>query len=305
MSVVVLPHKLVPLEIGHTGLLPGRMVTKIDIRPSEISVVGEKELLDATEVIRLEPFDITDRTETFPTTVNVVPPDGLTLKEGEPDTVSVTFTIEPLMTKEFAFPTARIRRIGDNEYSMRFANNDDIPITIQGAESVITEMTNDDINAEVDISGLDVGEHTLPLKVTTTKQDTGPVNAPMVTVIITDIPPDLPEMPLDGDGIPMYSNGSTDEGQTGEGLPGLPGDPVSGGLINSGIMNGNGGATAEPPDDGNDGGAGADGGTDAAGDGDAGADSATDIIDDVDAGTVDGTDTTDGSDAAGAEDITD
>jgi YbbR domain-containing protein len=250
MSVVVLPHKLVPLAIGHTGLLPGRMVTKIDILPSEVSVVGERDLLVSTEIIRLEPYDITDRTETFPTTVEVTLPEGLTLKEGEPETVSVTFTIEPLMTKEFAFPTARIRRIGDNEFSMRFASNDDIPITIQGAESVISNMASMDLNAEVDISGLDVGEHTLPLSVTTL-QNTSLVNTPMVTVIITDVPPDIPNLPLDENGIPVFNNGDSDEGQTGEGLPGIPdvnNQPISG------IMNGNNITPTVPPADGSTGG---------------------------------------------------
>jgi YbbR domain-containing protein len=253
MSVVVLPHKPVPLQIGHTGLAPGRMVTSIDIRPPEVSVVGEPELLNATGVIQLEPYDITDRTESFPTSVKVTLPPGLKLKEGEPDTVSVTFTIEPLMTQEFAFPTARIRRIGDNEFSMRFANSDDIPIIIQGAESVISRMTSDILNAEVDISGLDVGEHTLPLKVTTeqgaslAEQDMGLVNTPMVTVIITDIPPDTPDIPLDESGNPFYGNGDPGEEQTGEGLPGEPDESVNGEA-----NNGNTDSAAEPPVDGSD-----------------------------------------------------
>jgi YbbR domain-containing protein len=290
MSVVVLPHKLVPLKIGHTGLVTGRMVTNIDIRPPEVSVVGEPEALNALDVIQLEPYDITDRTESFPTSVDVTLPSGLKLKDGETDTVTVTFTIEPLMTREFAFPTARIRRIGDNEFSMRFASTDDIPITIQGAESVISLMSSSDLNAEVDISGLDVGEHTLPLKVTTL-QDTGLVNAPMVTVIITDIPPDAPEIPTDENGIPLYSNGEAGEGLTGEGLPGVPGEAVNGGVIGNGAIDGNTGANAEPPVDGDNGANGDDAGTD-------GTDANTGDADIVDGGAADAN--TDGVDADGS-----
>jgi YbbR domain-containing protein len=227
ISIVSLPHKLVPLEITHTTAAAGRVATGYVISPAEVSVVAPAEVLDALQVIRLENYDLTIRTESFPTTVKIPLPEGVTkLKNGQPDEVTVTFTIEPLIMREFAFPSARITRVGTSEFSSRLADTGDIPIVVQGAESVINGMTPSRINVEVDISGLGVGEHFLAPRVTITNpQNTGIVNAPYITVIISDVRQDTPLPAFDEYGNSFFDGFiGMSEGQTGEGLPIEPGE---------------------------------------------------------------------------------
>jgi YbbR domain-containing protein len=225
ISIVSLPHKLVPLEITYGPAATRYVATGKVISPAEVSVVAPSEVLENLDLILLDPYDLSGRSESFPTTVRIPLPEGVTkLKTGQPDEVTVTFTIEPLTMREFAFPAARIMRVGTSEFSSRLASNEDIHIMVQGALSIINGMTPARINVEVDISGLGVGEHSLtPTVRITNPQGTGIVSVPNITVFISDVPQDTPPVPLDELGNPLYDSfEGMSEGITGEGIPIAP-----------------------------------------------------------------------------------
>ena len=83
---------------------------------------------------------------------------------------NVTVDIEELKRKTVNLNNKDISIENLNQaYKLEFEDNSINVITVSGVKAVLDELTSDDINAVIDLTGLREGSHSVPIKVTTKK----------------------------------------------------------------------------------------------------------------------------------------
>ena len=88
------------------------------------------------------------------------------MAEGLGDTVLVSVKILKADTRSIEIQTKNIRRTGLSEgYNAVFADAV-VDVRVQGSERALAGLSESDIQAEVDLSGVPEGEQTVPVKIT-------------------------------------------------------------------------------------------------------------------------------------------
>lgn len=155
---------------------PGYRVGEITVTPQNISLAGTPEAVEAlrengNKILIDEAshaVDITGASEDVEIQVNL--PDylsqGIRVAEGLGDTVLVSVKILKADTRSIEIQTKNIRRTGLSEgYNAVFADAV-VDVRVQGSERALAGLSESDIQAEVDLSGVPEGEQTVPVKIT-------------------------------------------------------------------------------------------------------------------------------------------
>ncbi len=176
----------------------GYTIGERTVDPQSVLVVGDPDLIASLGgVVDTEPIDTTDQVNQFTRTVDVVLPDGLSLRP-ENTRIVVTVDIDPITTTlQFAEVPVQIANI-----DLAFVASvvpETINITIEGPEPDIAPLTPDDFNVVVDLRRLGEGTYTdLPLTVTITRESLQAVETELiaqpgtVSVVITRPAPPVP-----------------------------------------------------------------------------------------------------------------
>lgn len=86
-------------------------------------------------------------------------PDGVSLA-GEESQITVTIKVEPLETKDIVLGADAVRQVGaSSHYSYQF-DRDQITVTIKGLAEDLDQLTEESLEAEVDVSDMQPGTHT-------------------------------------------------------------------------------------------------------------------------------------------------
>ena len=151
------------LTVGQTA--PGYMATEINIEPNQITAVSKDGKTDINRVVIGE-IDLTMASESFSEIFDLraaLDEQGLTLARGQPAFVVVNAVIERVISREFYISIEEINIIGDRPFS--FISEEPIMVLARGRESAIRAMQESDVRAELDISGLGAGIHTLQVNI--------------------------------------------------------------------------------------------------------------------------------------------
>ena len=83
-------------------------------------------------------------------------PDGVSLA-GEESQITVTIKVEPLETKDIVLGADAVRQVGaSSHYSYQF-DRDQITVTIKGLAEDLDQLTEESLEAEVDVSDMQPG----------------------------------------------------------------------------------------------------------------------------------------------------
>ena len=140
----------------------GYRVSSVSISPASLLAAGDEEALAAVEELLIsEPVDVTGRTETFAATVRARKPADLTYLSTE--TICVTVGIEPeIISRTFDNVKLSVRGAAS---SMKTAlDNRSASIVITGPQLLLEGLRSGKVSAFVDASGLEAGEHVLPVQ---------------------------------------------------------------------------------------------------------------------------------------------
>lgn len=86
-------------------------------------------------------------------------PKGVSLAEGESQ-ITVTIKVEPLETRDFVLGPDSIRQVGaSSHYSYQF-DRDTVTVRIKGLTEDLDQLTEENLEAEVDVSDMGPGTHT-------------------------------------------------------------------------------------------------------------------------------------------------
>lgn len=179
-------YKKAPVTASYVGVpADGYRVTKIDWTPQNLEIVGNEEDVDGFTSVSLPAVNVAGLTQTNTASFDIrsldILPENVSIKNGAPNTVTVTVTIEREMQKTLALDVASIGATSGYSYEIV---QDGVNITVRGVESLVSGLTVGQIKASVNLRGLAPGEHTLPLSLILPTGVSLVGTAPTVTVNI-------------------------------------------------------------------------------------------------------------------------
>ena len=161
------PSKEVPLEIVPTSLdkiVFGKAIESIESSVNKVTIYGSTEVLDQINKITVN-VDVSELKDNKSYTKTIKKPKGI--REISTKTVSINVKLGDEASTEISNVKLSYKNLNSN-YVVQVTEDSatEIPVIVKGVESVISNMTAQDIEAYVDLKGLEVGEHEVDVTVT-------------------------------------------------------------------------------------------------------------------------------------------
>ncbi len=174
------PSKEVPLEIEPTGIediVFGKSIASIDSNVDKVTIYGTNEVLDAINKLTVN-IDVSDLKGNKTFTKSIKKPKGV--REISTKTVTVEVKLGDESSTEISGVKLSYKNL-DSKYLVQVTQDSttEIPVILKGVNSVIKEISATDVEAYVDLKGLEPGEH--EVKVTVTGSDNKIIYTPKIT----------------------------------------------------------------------------------------------------------------------------
>ena len=130
-----------------------------DIQPSTVGMTGDKTAIEAmNRVVKTAPIDLTNRTETFTTEVELSLPADVTLVT-ETQTVRVTVIISPvLINREFQEIPVEITGLDRTQYRAAGIAST-VTVNVAGPQAKLLALNPEDLRVVANLSGMPAGNH--------------------------------------------------------------------------------------------------------------------------------------------------
>lgn len=180
--------KTLPVQITTTGnLIAGKAIASIQISGSDsysITAYGDKSDLEDLNYLPVS-IDIDglgkDSTKTY--NISLSKPSGVRYLSDNTVKVSVTFANEE--QKSIDIGSKIITNGLSDSLTANVASGTNVSVQVKGVSSVIETITEEDISAYVDLSGLTKGEHTVEVKIDNKNPLVTYIVSSTITVIIS------------------------------------------------------------------------------------------------------------------------
>lgn len=137
---------------------PGFALDALSVDPASVTIVGLPEVLAEVDAIVTAPISIDGSSSDQTFEVELVLPEGASLADGEPSTVTVTATIVPSVSSRTFVVGVICQNSGENACLPRI---DQLSITLSGEGAALDGLDASDITPVVDASGLEPGNYSL------------------------------------------------------------------------------------------------------------------------------------------------
>ena len=168
VSAQILKMKEVPISIKTVGTpQPNYVVTSVSANPTSVLIKGGVSVLNGINAVEIPAsvINIENAKDDVKATIDISEylPDGVKLVDGVQNSVEVIVKIEPVKTKVFSVSTQNIDVIGlSNENELAFSHSS-VAASISGQEADISQLTGSVIKGNIDVTGLEPGEHQVAL----------------------------------------------------------------------------------------------------------------------------------------------
>ena len=154
--------RTVPLTVEVTGTpAAGFRVSSVSISPPAIQVQGPLEALQQIDGIALPVVNVNGARTDIVRSIAVPLPPGLAFVNTE--RVTVTLTIEP--TSGSLRTSVALETVGLSGSLRASASPDAVTVTLEGPLPLLSALLSGDVRAVIDLGGLGVGTHTVPVTV--------------------------------------------------------------------------------------------------------------------------------------------
>ena len=165
VRVPIYPAKTVTVDvlgslIGTDNLAANHVLYSAVATPPEVRIVGSQTAVAQVESLSLEPISVSGLDDPTTVTAELILPEGVNLTEEEAITVHIDVR-ESTISQTFEQVPIQIQGLGKGLTATLSLNTADL--TIEGRYSLVSMVKRSDIDLIVDVTGLDVGTHTLPL----------------------------------------------------------------------------------------------------------------------------------------------
>ena len=161
------PSKEVPLEIvpiGIDSIVFGKSIEKLEANVSKLTIYGPNDVLDSINKVSVN-VDVTDLKDNKTFTKTIKKPKGV--RDLSVKTVTVEIKLGDEASTEVSNVKLSYKNLNSN-YVVQVTQDSttEIPVILKGVKSVISDISAADIQAYVDLKGLEVGEHEVDVVVT-------------------------------------------------------------------------------------------------------------------------------------------
>lgn len=158
------PSKQVPIRIipkGEVGF--GKAISIIDANEATATVYGTTSVLDKLEYIPVE-IDVTDLKDDRTFKLEIPKPKGV--RSISVNNLTVDIKLDDATDKDIEDINIDVRNLDEN-YTVQGLSENDIKVTVnvKGVESVLKQLTAEDIKAYIDLKDYKPGEHEIEVKV--------------------------------------------------------------------------------------------------------------------------------------------
>ncbi|WP_077324157.1 CdaR family protein [Virgibacillus siamensis] len=155
------PSKSVPVSVSTTGELPeGYTMSSVSANVDKVKLYGTSDVLKGIEEVPTEDIDLSDLNESGTVEVGLALPDGVHVKNSKK--VEVKVELEQKKTLEDV--PIEVENLQDGqEVSFVQPESQSMEVTVSGKQKDVSATSAEDIAATVDASGLEEGEHVLPV----------------------------------------------------------------------------------------------------------------------------------------------
>ncbi|WP_066175245.1 CdaR family protein [Bacillus marinisedimentorum] len=158
------PSAVVPFKINRKGDLPeGLSVNSFDVEPSEITIFAPNDVLEKIEYIDDVTIDLSEITKDTVMELDIPIPDGV--KRIDPEKVKVTIDVEAKADKTFTSLPIEVVGLSSDLSASFTGETNTADLVIYGSESVLKDITAEDIEIYADLSGYSKGTHDVKLEV--------------------------------------------------------------------------------------------------------------------------------------------
>lgn len=168
LKVPILVTKQVPVNYAYTGTVKdGYKISELTSSINSIIIAGTADVVAAVSSIDLpaELIDIGDISEdTTYSNIRITHYVPATVKIISDAVAEVVVKVEPLIQKQFAVTADNITMINANNALKYTLGKGAVSVTYEGLGADIEKLTGADIKAQIDVSNLGVGTHTVTLQ---------------------------------------------------------------------------------------------------------------------------------------------
>lgn len=172
-NVSFLETKAVDLELSTVGeCASGYRLAKIESDPTTVTIAGQGALLSGINTIAVpgDVLNIEGATEDVVAEIDITPylPENVQIPSGDATMVRLTARIQALDEKQFTIPTSDIKLVNTPE-NMRASFGDiaNFTLVVMGASEDLEQVTAEDLEISVDLTGLTEGMHRVDMNVVT------------------------------------------------------------------------------------------------------------------------------------------
>ncbi|WBX81067.1 CdaR family protein [Virgibacillus salarius] len=157
------PSKRVPLSLKTSGKLPeGYALSSISANVEEVEVFASNSLLQNIDEITTEDIDLSKIEQSGTIEAKLALPEGASA----PGVENIKVDVEIEQTKTIKALPINVESLGDGqEVSFIDPSNAELDITVTGNQADIAKLKADDFQASINVEGLDVGEHDVPITI--------------------------------------------------------------------------------------------------------------------------------------------
>jgi YbbR domain-containing protein len=158
------PNKEVPIKVIPKGTITfGKAISNISMSESKVTVYGKQSVLDNLQYVPVE-VDVDGLKNDREYKLELTKPSGI--KSMSLNNVTVGLTLGPSTDKDINDVNIDVRNLND-KYSVQGLSENDIKVTVnvKGVDSVLKQLTSDDITAYINLKNYKPGEYEVPVKV--------------------------------------------------------------------------------------------------------------------------------------------
>ena len=187
LRMAQLPVNVDAAITGRENLPVNYEIVGYSVSPSSnITVIGEKETIEALAGVDIEPIDVSNEKESVEQEVQLLLPEGVTSLNG--NTIQVRVNIrQKMQTLSFSAVPVEIQGLGKKLAAT--LNLSSTNVTITGQVSLMSALSRDDVVVYADVTGLSAGTYQVELRLGLPKESmlsevTYTIAAPYAEVII-------------------------------------------------------------------------------------------------------------------------
>lgn len=171
VTVPIWQTKSVAVEVTPVGeVAKGYSYDKANCYPTAVTITGEDEILRNVSSIEIPEgvVDISGASEDLELSLNIEQylPEGIYLVDKDTSKIRVTVGVSRQVTKNYQIAVNQIGLLNAPEdYRVSFGEVKEVTVALRGTSSELGKISEADIKATINLNGLGVGMHQMPLEV--------------------------------------------------------------------------------------------------------------------------------------------